>query len=65
MFRSSKNDPIVISALHARTNFGKLLHRVENERQSLVIEKRGIPKAALLSVRDYVVLPPRSRKCCG
>ena len=46
----------VISALSARENFGKLLDRVDEERQSLVIEKRGVPKAVLLSIRDYVRL---------
>jgi len=51
-----KNESIVISALDARTNFGKLLNRVDDERRSLVIEKRGIPRAVLLSVRDYVKL---------
>jgi len=56
MLRTGKNDTIVVSALSARSNFGKLLDRVEDERRSLVIEKRGIPKAVLLSVRDYVRL---------
>jgi prevent-host-death family protein len=46
----------VVNALHARSNFGKLLERVENERQSLVIEKRGTPRAVLLSIKDYVRL---------
>lgn len=54
--RSEKNDNIVVSALNARTSFGKLLRRVEDERRSLVIEKRGTPKAVLLSIRDYVRL---------
>ena len=56
MLRSGKNDSIVVSALHARANFGKLLRRVAEERRSLVIEKRGTPKAVLLSIRDYVRL---------
>jgi len=56
MLRTGKNDNIVISALHARANFGKLLDRVDIERRSLVIEKRGAPKAVLLSIRDYVRL---------
>ena len=51
-----KNDTIVVSALTARTGFGKLLRRVEEEHRSLVIEKRGTPKAVLLSIRDYVRL---------
>ena len=53
---TEKNGTIVVSALRARANFGKLLRRVEDERRSLVIEKRGTPKAVLLSIRDYVKL---------
>jgi prevent-host-death family protein len=49
-------NPIVVSALSARIGFGKLLRRVEDEHRSLVIEKRGTPKAVLLSIRDYVRL---------
>jgi prevent-host-death family protein len=52
----TKNGTIVVSALRARANFGKLLSRVDHERRSLVIEKRGTPKAVLLSLRDYVRL---------
>jgi prevent-host-death family protein len=54
--RNAGNRSIVVSALCARANFGKLLRRVEDERRSLVIEKRGTPKAVLLSIRDYVRL---------
>jgi prevent-host-death family protein len=54
--RTGKNTTIVVSALNARSNFGKLLKRVEDERRSLVIEKRGAAKAVLLSIRDYVKL---------
>ena len=56
MVKTQKNESIVVSALRARTNFGKLLQRVESERRSLVIEKRGAPRAILLSIRDYVRL---------
>jgi len=55
--RPRKNSTnIVVSALNARTGFGKLLRRVEEEHRSLVIEKRGSPKAVLLGIRDYVRL---------
>jgi prevent-host-death family protein len=47
---------MVVSALHARTNFGRLLRQIEDERRSLVIEKRGTPRAILLSIREYVRL---------
>jgi len=50
------NNAIVVSALTVRTGFGKLLRRVEDEHRSLVIEKRGSPRAVLLSIRDYVRL---------
>ncbi|MFZ0947391.1 MAG: type II toxin-antitoxin system Phd/YefM family antitoxin [Candidatus Sulfotelmatobacter sp.] len=53
---TGKNGTIVVSALRARANFGKLLNRVDDERRSLIIEKRGTPKAVLLSIRDYVKL---------
>lgn len=53
---SGKNGAIVVSALRARANFGKLLRLVDDERRSLVIEKRGTPKAVLLGIRDYVKL---------
>ena len=54
--RPGKTGTIVVSALRARANFGKLLRRIDNERVSLVIEKGGIPRAVLLSIRDYVKL---------
>ncbi len=56
MAKPVRADSIVVSALRARTNFGNLLRRVEDERRSLVIEKRGTPRAVLLSIRDYVRL---------
>jgi prevent-host-death family protein len=56
MPKSARRDSIVVPALRARTNFGSLLRRVEEEQRSLVIEKRGTPRAVLLSLRDYVRL---------
>jgi prevent-host-death family protein len=46
----------VVSVLNARANLGKLLDRIDDKRGSLVIEKRGTPRAVLLSIRDYVKL---------
>ncbi len=56
MAKPAKRASIVVSALHARTNFGRLLRRIEEQPGSLVIEKRGTPRAILLSIRDYVRL---------
>jgi prevent-host-death family protein len=54
--KTKKSPGMVVSALRARTHFGSLLKRVEEERGSLVIENRGTPRAVLLSIRDYVRL---------
>ena len=56
MAKAAKSEAKVISALSARVNFGKLLQRVEKERHSVVIEKRGRPRAVLLAIQDYVRL---------
>ncbi len=53
---TDKNGAIVVSALSLRTNFGKILRRMDIEQCSLVIEKRGTPTAVLLNIRDYVKL---------
>jgi len=56
MPKSAQNQPFVVSALRARSTFGRLLSRVENQRHSLVIEKRGVPRAVLISLADYIRL---------
>src|ERR1700689_5147693 len=53
---TKKECAIVVSALNLRTNLGRILRRMESERRSLVIEKRGTPPAVLLNIRDYVKL---------
>jgi len=45
-----------ISALTARSQFGRILEQVERQRRSFVIAKRGTPKAVLLGIQDYVRL---------
>jgi prevent-host-death family protein len=54
--KTKKTHGMVVSALRARTHFGSLLRQVEENRGSLVIEKRGTPRAVLVSIRDYVRL---------
>jgi prevent-host-death family protein len=54
MASATGGNATVVSVLKARANFGKLLDDVEQERRSLVIEKRGTPRAVLLSLGDYV-----------
>jgi prevent-host-death family protein len=46
----------VVPALVARTQLGRILREVERERRSFVVEKRGSPKAIILSVADYIKL---------
>ncbi len=50
------NGTKVMSAMRARAQFGKLLDYVAKERQSVVIEKRGTPRAVLMSLQDYIRL---------
>ncbi|HEY2390310.1 MAG TPA: type II toxin-antitoxin system Phd/YefM family antitoxin [Candidatus Angelobacter sp.] len=47
---------IIVNALEARSKFGKLLQRIDTEGRSLVIEKRGTPRAVLVSIQNYVRL---------
>jgi prevent-host-death family protein len=54
--KDGRSETMVVSALTARSHFGELLRRVEDQRGSLLIEKRGKAKAVLLSIRDYVRL---------
>jgi len=56
MLRSNDESGRVVSALTARSHFGRLLDRVEAQNRSVVIEKRGTPRAVLLSIKDYVRL---------
>lgn len=49
-------ESIIVNALEARSKFGKLLRRVDAEGQSLIIEKRGTPRAVLVSIQNYVRL---------
>ena len=52
---SASNVPVV-SALRARANFGKILDDMQSRGRSMVIEKRGRPRAVLMSLREYVKL---------
>lgn len=53
---TKKNDSVVVSALSVRSKFGSILRRLDTERRSLIIEKRGTPTAVLMDIRDYVKL---------
>ncbi len=53
---ATREHPKVVSALRVRNRLGSILRGLEEQHQSLVIEKRGVPKAVLLSIRDYVRL---------
>ncbi len=65
MPRTQKKESIVVSALRVRANFGRLLRQAKDERRSLVIEKRGTPRAVLLGIRDYVRLAATEPEVLG
>ena len=62
---TDRTGSIVVSALSARANFGKLLDRAPDERGSLVIEKRGTRKAMLGASVNTLGWRPRNRKFCA
>lgn len=43
----------VIGATEVRNNLGTLLNRVHRGKEQLVVEKLGIPVAAIISIKDY------------
>jgi prevent-host-death family protein len=43
-----------INALSARTNFGGILESVEKDNVRFLINRRGKPKAIILSVEDFL-----------
>jgi prevent-host-death family protein len=53
---SKKTSSTIISALSLRPQFGSILRRLDTERRTLIIEKRGTPTAVLMDIRDYVKL---------
>jgi Antitoxin Phd_YefM, type II toxin-antitoxin system len=68
MPKPTKTAALVVSTLQARTNFGRFLRQIEEKRGSLVIEKRGIRRAILMSIRDYLRLAapePEGLKAIG
>jgi prevent-host-death family protein len=56
MPRAALSRSNVVPALRVRAHFGEVLRHVERERGALVIEKRGTPRAVLLSLQEYVRL---------
>ena len=44
---------VTIGATEVRNNFGELLKRVYGGKEHLVVEKGGIPVAALVGIREY------------
>lgn len=56
MPKTRKTGSVLVSALRVRAQFGSLLRHIEQERTSLVIEKRGTPRAVLMSIQNYIRL---------
>jgi prevent-host-death family protein len=51
--RQTKPMISTIAATEARIHFGDVLKRVHNKREHLIVEKDGLPIAAILSHADY------------
>ena len=46
--------PNVVSALTARTQFGQIIRRVKEKNERFVVDRRGVPQAIIMSVKDYL-----------
>ena len=46
----------VVSALAARTQFGQILKRVSQRNERFIVDRRGEPKAIIMSLKDYISL---------
>jgi len=44
----------LIDALSARTQFGSVMNRAENDNTRFLVSRRGKPKVVILSVEDYL-----------
>lgn len=51
-----KRKPVsrVVSALTARTQFGQILKRVSQKNERFIVDRRGEPKAIIMSLKDYI-----------
>ena len=46
--------PNVVSALTARTQFGQIIRRVNEKNERFVVDRRGVPQAVIMSIKDYL-----------
>ena len=42
-----------MSATEARVHFGDLLDRVAKERETVIVERGGVPRAVMISIDEY------------
>ncbi len=52
----------VVSATEARTRFSELMRRAVDDRDIIVVERRGKPQVVILSVEEYERLRKRQRQ---
>jgi prevent-host-death family protein len=46
--------PKVVSALTARTQFGKIMRRAKERQDRFVVDKRGEPQVVIMGVKDFI-----------
>ncbi|MBN1961584.1 MAG: type II toxin-antitoxin system Phd/YefM family antitoxin [Deltaproteobacteria bacterium] len=52
----------VIKATDARIGFGKLMNRVVNDDEPVIVERSGEPQVVIMSIRNYEALVAASGK---
>ncbi len=43
----------VVSATEARVHFGRMMRRVSEEQQAIIVERSGQPQIVLISIEEY------------
>lgn len=46
--------PTVVSALTARTQFGRIMRRAKEKRDRFVVGRRGEPQVVIMGVKDFI-----------
>jgi prevent-host-death family protein len=58
----SKSTPVTIPATTAHRKFGDLIRRVFNGKEHFIVEKDGLPVAAIISMEQYRVMEQRTER---
>ena len=56
MARALKSRSKLVSSGEARSHFGQILRRAETGNRPVLVSRRGVPKAVILGIQEYIRL---------